>query len=199
MRLMIGMTGSERKLVTIALLLVEVLLIYLLILKPRLITLKGAMTNLNSQIKLYEVKRGKASLFPQVEKEYLRARDEYLSVKRRFFTAAELENFVKTFSSLARSIGVDLVGIQPYRRIEASRKRIKKGETSKDLGRQRLQITVRGRYDKLLDLVSQIESDPKAIIIDQMNITRPPDLKKQVELSMLVSLYWVKQEVEGGG
>ncbi len=192
-------TRNERRLIMIALLSIEMLFIYLLILKPKLITLKSAKIGLSSQIKLYEAKREKANLLPQVEKEYLSVRDEYLSVKSRFFTAAELENFVKTFSSLARSAGVYLVGIQPYQRIEPGRRGIKKEETPKDLGRQRLQITVRGRYDKLLNLISQIESDPKAIIIDQMNIARPSGSKKQIELTMIVSLYWIKQEVEGKG
>ncbi|HID55166.1 TPA: hypothetical protein EYP37_01460 [Candidatus Poribacteria bacterium] len=193
----LSMTGNERRLITIALLSIEVLFIYLLILKPKLIALRSAKISLNSQIKLYEVKREKASLLPQVEKEYLSARGEYLSIKRRFFTAPELENFVKTFSSLVRASGAYLVSIQPYQRIESRRRGIKKEKIPKNLARQKLQIIIRGGYDKLLDLVSQIESDPKAIIIDQMNIVRAPNSKKHVELTMIVSLYWIKQEVVG--
>jgi Tfp pilus assembly protein PilO len=190
-----GISNRERKLITLALLSAEALLIYLFILKPKLVQLGRAKSELSSQSKLYEVKKGKVQLLPKIEEDYLKVQTDYLKVKRRFFTSSEIDSFIRTFSSLARGTRVYLVGIQPYQRIESSKAKAVKEPG--DVRRQRLQIVVRGRYEDVLNLLSQIESDPKAITIDQMAITRSANSKKYVELAMVVSLYWVEQE--GGG
>jgi Tfp pilus assembly protein PilO len=189
MRLQIS--SRERKLIAATLISVEAVLIYILLIKPKLAELSAARVELSSQLSIYESMMSKTKLLPILEDSHKQSHTEYLAARSRFFTSGEMESFVKTFASLARGSMVDLVGISPYHRAEPT------GRTNlKDMGdirEQKLEIIMKGNYDRILSLLSQIESEPKAIVIDEMAFRRPPRAKRQVEITMIVTLYWISQ------
>jgi len=176
-------TSRERKLIAAIVLAIELLAVYLLIIRPRRAELERIKAELAAQRSMLQLKRSQAELLKELEAKREKILSELSELRKAFLSADEAEGFIKRIADMAESSSLQLIEIQPEGPISSEG----------DLKTRRLRVALQGRYPDLLELISSFESRWKSVRLEGISITggsKAQGLRAEID----VVLYWISED-----
>lgn len=208
----------ERILLGIVFLALEVAAFYHFLIKPKSNDIRVRQTELSGREKLLESKKSKLRLLNQLETERKALKAQSDELRNQFFSLADMYDFLKRFIQYADKNDSELIVVnyehkkdekrnrqeikfksrigEARRRNGAADKKSKKQADAEknNISLHSVEVTIRGDYDNLINILAQLETYEKLTSISDLKILYSREEASKLEAQVTLELHLIDHD-----